>query len=139
MSSSSVVIMRKKNKTRRSGRKARQLLENIQSRETEVVEDVLGLDGEEDRLSIAPISRRETASVVLGGSGSAVWSSAMPDDDDDEYSKDGASRYLDENEDDEAEVNALCDLDSEVTADSSVTSSSASSMSRREAKSTIDR
>jgi hypothetical protein len=131
----------KKKKTRRSGRKARRRLDNGQMRETAAVEDELGLDP-------GPESESET-SASSSSNGPSSWrerssSNEDGDGDGDEYSEDGASRFLDgsgsgEDEEDEDEVDALSDLGSVSSERSDVTTTSASTMSREEARSAIDR
>jgi hypothetical protein len=132
----------KKKKTRRSGRKARRRLDNGQMRETAAVEDELGLEPgpeseSESGLETSPSSSSNDPSSWRGRS------SPSEDGDGDEYSEDGASRFLDgsgsgEDEEDE-EVDALSDLGSVSSERSDVTTTSESTMSREEARSAIDR
>lgn len=135
----------KKKKTRRSGRKARRRLDNGQMREAAAVEDELGLEP-----GPGPESESESGVEMSALSSSADPSSwrerSSPSDlgDGDEYSEDGASRFLDgsgsgEDEDDEDEVDAMSDLGSVSSERSDVTTRSASTMSREEARSAIDR
>jgi hypothetical protein len=123
----------KKKKTRRSGRKARRRLDNGQMREAAAVEDELCLE-----------PGPETSSSSNGASTWRERSSPSDLDDGDEYSEDGASRFLDgsgsgEDEEDEDEVDAMSDLGSVSSESSDVTTTSASTMSREEARSAIDR
>jgi hypothetical protein len=112
-------------------------------RETAAVEDELGLEPgpeseSESGLETSPSSSSNDPSSWRGRS------SPSEDGDGDEYSEDGASRFLDgsgsgEDEEDEEEVDALSDLGSVSSERSDVTTTSESTMSREEARSAIDR